>query len=179
MDEIRTATLAAPPRLGGVRLVAVDGPSGAGKSTLAARIAAVVPDSVLISTDDFATWDDPVAWWPRLDSGVLRPLAEGRPGRYQRTEWPGGVPRLGAWITVDVPSVLVLEGVSAGRRAVQDRLSCLFWVDFADAPQRLERSVRRDGEPSRPYFRRWQEFEAGWFAVDDTAARASQKINTG
>jgi hypothetical protein len=176
IDEVVAATMAAPPRLGGVRLVAIDGPSGAGKSTFAAKIADGLDNARLISTDDFATWANPVAWWPRLDHGVLRPLAGGRPGRYQRTEWPDGCPRLGEWITVDVPGVLVLEGVSAGRQAAQGRLSCLVWVDFADAPARLARSVARDGEASRAYLRRWQEFEAGWFAVDRPAARAGHKI---
>lgn len=179
VDEIVGMTLAAPPRLGGVRLVSVDGPSGAGKSTLARRLFAAFTNVALVSTDDFATWDDPVAWWSRLDKGVLRPLADGRLGRYQRIQWPNGVPRPGEWVTVDVPDVLVLEGVSAGRRSVQDRLSCLVWVDFADAPARLARSVRRDGEASRAYLSRWQEFEAGWFAVDAPAARADVKVNAG
>jgi energy-coupling factor transporter ATP-binding protein EcfA2 len=176
--QIVTATLAAPPKLGGVRLVAVDGPSGAGKSTLARELVGAFEHAVLISTDAFATWDDPVAWWPRLRQGVLEPLAQGMPGRYQRMEWPGGVPRLGEWITVEVPEVLVLEGVSAGRRSLQDRLSCLVWVDFGDARARLERSVSRDGEASRAHLRRWQEFEEGWFAVDRPAARAGQKVHT-
>jgi hypothetical protein len=166
IHELLTAITAAPPRLGGVRLVAVDGPSGAGKSTLAGRIVAALDHALLIPTDHFATWDDPVSWWPRLETGVLTPLARGGPGRYQRTEWSGGVPRPGDWVPVHVPDVLVLEGVSAGRRAVRDRLSCLVWVESADAPTRLERSVARDGEASRTHLGRWQEFEAGWFAVD-------------
>ncbi|MBP2321517.1 energy-coupling factor transporter ATP-binding protein EcfA2 [Kibdelosporangium banguiense] len=169
----------APPRLGGVRVLAIDGPSGSGKSTLAREVVAQHPGCVLVSTDDFATWDDPVSWWPRLENGVFTPLANGRPGRYQRMEWPGGVPRLGEWVTVEIPEILVIEGVSAGRRAVHDRLSCLVWVDFTCASARLERAVARDGERSRPHLRRWQQFESGWFAVDDPAARAGLKFHTG
>lgn len=173
------AVLAAPPRLGGVRLVAVDGPSGAGKSTLARRLVARFDDAALISTDEFATWDDPVAWWPRLEEGVLRPFARDRPGRYRRTRWVHDIPRPGEWITLDVPAVLVLEGVSAGRAAIHDRLSCLVWVDFADSPARLERSVARDGERYRTELLRWQLFETGWFKVDNPAARAGVKFHTG
>jgi energy-coupling factor transporter ATP-binding protein EcfA2 len=178
INRIVTATLAAPPKLGGVRLVAIDGPSGSGKSTVARELVGAFERAALVSTDDFATWDDPVAWWPRLESGVLEPLAHGEPGRYQRMEWPDGVPRLGEWVTVDVPEVLVLEGVSAGRLKIQDRLACLVWVDLPGARARLERSVGRDGEVQRAHLRRWQEFESGWFAVDQPAARAGHKFHT-
>jgi hypothetical protein len=74
--------------------------------------------------------------------------------------------------------VLILEGVSAGRQAVHSRLSCLVWVDFPSAEARLERSVGRDGEISRTHLRRWQRFEAGWFAVDRTSARATHFFHT-
>jgi hypothetical protein len=164
--------LATPPRLGGVRLVAVDGPSGSGKSTFARELVAEFDNAVLVSTDDFATWDDPVSWWPRLDDGVLRPLAEGRPGRYQRVEWVDGIPRPGAHRTVEVPEVLVLEGVSAGRHAVRSRLSALIWCDHPDPVERLERAVARDGEACRSHLARWQRFEEGWFAVDQTRGHA-------
>lgn len=156
-----------PPRLGGVRLVAIDGPSGSGKSTLADRLAEQFGATV-VSTDDFATWDDPVAWWPRLESGVLVPLAAGRPGRYRRTEWTDGRPHAGATVTVEVPEVLVLEGVSAGRRSIRPRLSALIWCELGNTDDRRVRVVARDGEASREPLVAWQEFESGWFAVDGT-----------
>jgi len=159
------------PRLGRVRLVAVDGPSGSGKSTYAAGLAARL-GARLISTDDFATWDDPVSWWPRLVTGVLEPLAGGRPGRYVRTEWTEGRPHPGATVTVEVPDVLVLEGVSAGRRSVSPLLSALVWCADPDPVRRLARAVARDGEPARKSLVDWQLFEVGWFAVDQTMRRA-------
>jgi uridine kinase len=160
-----------PPRLGGVRLVAIDGPSGSGKSTLARSVAAELGATV-ISTDDFATWDDPVAWWPRLAGGVLWPLAEGRPGGYRKTGWTGGEPHPGEIITVNPPKVLLLEGVSAGRRSIRRRLSALIWCEVPDRGERLSRAVARDGESSRKPLMAWQEFEDGWFAVDGTKAAA-------
>ena len=178
-EEVLAAALGAPPRLGGVRVVAIDGPSGSGKSTLARAVVRAHPGAVLIPTDDFATWDDPVAWWPRLEHGVLAPLGNGQPGRYQRMDWSDGPPKPGEWVAVPVADVLVVEGVSSGRRSVRDRLSCLVWVDLAGAAARLERAVTRDGERSRPHFVRWQRFEAGWFAVDDPAADAALKFHTG
>lgn len=172
-DALAAAVLAAPPRLGAVRLLAVDGPSGSGKSTLAGRVlAALGARGELVRTDDFATWDQPVSWWPRLVSGVLDPLAAARPGRYRRTTWVAGTPRPGEWRDLPVPEVLVLEGVSAARRSVADRLSLAVWVELPDPELRLARAVARDGEACREPLRRWQSFERGWFAVDDTRNRA-------
>ncbi|GAA1238600.1 hypothetical protein GCM10009676_24060 [Prauserella halophila] len=170
--DLADRVLAAPPRLGAARLVVIDGPSGAGKSHLAARVVDVLrgrgADPALVSTDDFATWDDPVSWWPRLTAGVLRPVEAGRPGRYRRTEWTdAGDPVPGAQVDVPVPGVLVLEGVSSGRRSVRDSTSVLCWLDHADRTARLERALARDGEWSRPHLERWQRFETGWFAVDE------------
>ncbi|MCX2732556.1 hypothetical protein OOZ19_20155 [Saccharopolyspora sp. NFXS83] len=189
MSDFRSAVAAAaehvraaPARLGGVRFVAVDGPSGSGKSTFAdlliSRLSAprapgdADPGPVrLIRTDDFATWDEPVEWWPRLRDGVLEPLRAGRAGSYRRTEWPGGRPVLGARVDVAVPRILVLEGVSAARAAAAPDLSTAVWVEVAES-LRLERAVARDGEGSRRELRRWQHFEREWFAADRTRARA-------
>jgi hypothetical protein len=160
-----------------VRLVAVDGPSGAGKSTVAAALAAPLRRAcsvAVVPTDHFATWTDPVAWWPRLLDGVLLPLRDGRPGRYHPTDWSGPVPRIGDdAIEVPVPDILLVEGVSAGRASVRSWLTHLVWVDLPDPAKRLVRSLARDGEPQRAAFQAWQRFEAGWFAVDGTRAAAT------
>jgi uridine kinase len=170
------AILASPARLGGVRLVAIDGPSGSGKSVLADRIMAELTGlrarTGLVRTDHFATWDQPVSWWPRLVENVLDPIANGRPGAYQCVEWKDGSPYLRRQITVEVPEVLILEGVSAGRRSVRPRLSMLIWLAHPDPGERLERAVRRDGEATRKPLVAWQRFELGWFAVDRTGDAA-------
>ncbi|WP_106185202.1 uridine kinase family protein [Umezawaea tangerina] len=158
-----------------MRLVAVDGPSGAGKSTVA-RTLALELGALVVPTDHFATWDDPVSWWPRLVEGVLDPLARGETGRYRRTDWTDGWPKPGDWLTVDPPEVLIVEGVSSARRSIAPRLDLAVWVDGPDETERLERAVRRDGERSRAHLRRWQEFERGWFAVDDTRSRADRIV---
>lgn len=172
--------LRAEPRLGDVRVLAIDGPSGSGKSTLAAAVVATLRErgvpTALVSTDDFATWDDPVSWWPRLREGVLDRLALGLPGRYRRMDWTTGVPELGPVVDVPVPSVLVLEGVSAGRASVRPKLSYLCWVEDPDSTARLERAVARDGETSRPHLIAWQSFERGWFSVDRTQPHADASV---
>lgn len=174
------ALLAAPPRLGRVRVLAIDGPSGAGKSTLAAEVVAALRArghrTELVSTDAFATWDDPVAWWPRLSDGVLAPLANGVEGTYRQTDWSTGSPRPGALVRVAVPDVLVLEGVSSGRASARTLLSHLCWLDGGPAAERLARAVARDGETASGDLSRWQRFEAGWFAVDGTSEAAGTRL---
>lgn len=181
MDRAVELLLAAPPRLGGIRLAAIDGPSGAGKSTWADALVATLRDrghdTGLVRADEFATWDDPVSWWPRLVDGVLEPLRRGEPGRYRRTAWTGGLPHPGAWVELPVPEILVLEGVSTGRRSLTPWLSVLFWAELPDPALRLERAVTRDGAGSRNALLRWQRFEQGWFAVDDTRERAVLRVN--
>ncbi|HEY3608893.1 MAG TPA: (d)CMP kinase [Pseudonocardiaceae bacterium] len=167
--------LAGPPRLGPVRLLAIDGPSGAGKSTVAAELA-VALDATIVPTDHFATWTDPVSWWPRLVDGVLDPLRRGEPGRYRRMDWSGGVPRPGAEVAVAVPGVLILEGVSAGRCSVRPSLNFLAWVEDPDPAARLARAVARDGAHDRAALLAWQRFETGWFVVDGTAAAADAHL---
>ncbi|MFI5607206.1 uridine kinase [Amycolatopsis sp. NPDC051903] len=172
-----SALLAAPPRLGGVRVLAVDGPSGAGKSTFAARVVAELgARTALVSTDAFATWECPVAWWPQLERGVLEPLAHGRSGEYRKVDWTSGAPRPGEVVRLPVPDVLVLEGVSSGRRSIRSRLSHLCWLDGGTEAERLERAVARDGEAAREELRRWQAFERGWFAVDETREAAQTRL---
>lgn len=158
-----------------MRLIAVDGPSGSGKSTYAARLAEEL-GATLVPTDHFATWTDPVAWWPRLLGEVLEPLWCRREARYRRLDWTGGLPELGEHVTVPVSDVLVVEGVSAARRSIAPRLDEAIWVELPDPEERLRRAVARDGEASREHLRRWQAFERGWFAVDGTKARADRIV---
>lgn len=180
VQAIPDAVLAARPRLGAVRVLAIDGPSGSGKSTLAEALHREFPrrgcSVCVVPTDHFATWDDPVSWWPRLVDGVLVPLRAGQAGRYRVTDWTDGLPRLGDWRAVEVPDVLIIEGVSAGRRLVRPLLSELVWVELVPASARLELVVGRDGPGSRPDFLRWQAFELGWFAVDGTRDAADHRF---
>ncbi len=165
--------LAGPPRYGRVRLVAVDGPSGAGKTTFAGKLVETFrargAKTALVATDHYATWDDPVAWWPRLVAEVLDPLAAGRPATYRPLDCPTGGPRPGPVRAVHPVDVVVLEGVSAGRASIRPRLSALCWVPGPDPETRLERAVSRDGEGIRGPLTAWQKFECGWFAVDLTS----------
>lgn len=169
---------ASPPRLGDTRLVAVDGPSGAGKSTFAEKLAQQL-DAQLISTDHFATWDDPTTrWWPRLMQ-ALTSVQHGQPGRYRKTDWSQGFPCIaeGEEVTLSPQGTIILEGFSSARKA-NARLSLAIFVDHPDEQARLERAVQRDGEHQREHLTRWQQYERGWFAVDETKARADYVVTS-
>ena len=153
----------------------MDGPSGSGKSTFAARLASELGATV-VPTDHFATWTDPVSWWPRLVAEVLDPLRHGGEACYRRVEWTGGWPHLGELVRVPPPDVLIVEGVSAARRSIAPLLDVAIWVEVPDPEERLRRAVERDGEASRAHLRRWQAFERGWFAVDGAKDRADRIV---
>jgi hypothetical protein len=42
----------------------------------------------VIHTDDFASADNPINWWPRMLAQVIEPLARGDAAVYQRYDWP-------------------------------------------------------------------------------------------
>jgi uridine kinase len=167
---------AAAPRLGGTRLVCVDGPAGSGKTTLAARLAAVLgPGVAVVHMDDlYAGWtlDGADA---RLIDGVLRPLAEGRPGSFRRYDWAAerfdDVPT-----PVPPPDVLIVEGCGSCPRAVDAWTTLRIWVE-APQPLRLARGLARDGADLADHWERWQREEAALFAAEDTRARADVRID--
>jgi hypothetical protein len=155
---------AGPARLGRTRLVAVDGRGGAGKTTFAARLAAALDDAPVAHTDDVA---DRVGhpWWPTLEELVLRPLGAGAP-------WTD--PRTGA--RRPVPPVLVVEGVSASRRAVAGRLTLAVWLDVP-AGARVARGIARDGRAAAADWPRYEAEESRFFAADPAAERAELVVD--
>lgn len=156
-------------------IVAIDGPSGAGKSTVADALVGKLERRgtgvVLIRTDDFATWDNPVAWWPELETDVLHAFIRRHDYTYRPRVWRDGEPETGPQVWLRWEPLLIIEGVSSARRRIAQRLTHSLWLDGGPAAERLERSVARDGEESRPMLARWQQFERGWFAIDRTRER--------
>jgi uridine kinase len=168
-DDLATLIRRAPARCGSVRLVAIDGPGGAGKSLLADRLAGYLGDAPIVHTDDFASWDEPINWWHRLEADVLRPLERGQPVRYQAYDWVRR--QLGEWRELRASEVVLLEGVSSSRRAVADRLALAVWVE-TPREIRLARGIARDGEAMRPQWQKWMAEEDAHYARDRTKARA-------
>jgi uridine kinase len=147
---------ARPPRAVASRIVAIDGPGGAGKTSLAEWLGRRLDGAPTIHTDDFASWDDQLGWWPRMLTEVLEPLAAGRAAVFMPTSWDGH-PR--DRVVVEAGELVILEGVASSRAAFRPYLSYSIWVE-TPSELRLARGLARDGESMRP---QWGE----WMAVED------------
>lgn len=162
----------------GVLLIAIDGPAGAGKSTLARAVAARL-GAPLIEIDDFFCWGSLDSWWPRFIDQVAAPLLRGEEAHYQVRDWLGdefGESLLGSWKTVRWHPVVVVEGVSSSRAALEQALACRVWVE-APFEERLRRGVGRDGESHRQLWLRYMHEEERFFAEDRTRERADVVVD--
>lgn len=158
-------------RLPGARplLVAVDGPGGSGKSTFARRLSAALGGAPIVPTDDFASADTPLEWWPRLLGQVVEPLVRGRQARYERYDWVRG--EFAEWVEVPAASVVIIEGVSSGRLEWAEHLSFLVWV-HTDRAERLRRGLDRDGPEAAELWQGWMAAEDAYVADQDPMSRA-------
>lgn len=109
------------PFLAASKIVAIDAPGGAGKSTLAMDLSRELDNCPIVHTDELATWDVPLLWYPRMIEQVLEPLKLNRTARYQKYDW--NLKRLGEWLEVPAARVVILEGVSSARKAFRPYLS--------------------------------------------------------
>ncbi|HEU4676488.1 MAG TPA: uridine kinase [Motilibacteraceae bacterium] len=166
--------LAAPPRAGATRVVAVDGPSGSGKTTLAGRLAALLGGPVVHLDDLYPGWDGLADAVPRLVEWVLEPLGRGEPARYRRYDWVEGV--YAEWHEVPTAPVLVVEGCASGSLAAAPYLSLLVWVE-APHDLRMERGIARDGEAYRPHWERWARQEDELYRTQRTRERADVRVD--
>jgi uridine kinase len=162
------------PRLGGTRLVCVDGPAGSGKTTLAGSLGPALGATVVHMDDLYAGWTLTGAF-ARLSAGVLRPLAEDRPGAYHRYDWSAG--RFGRHpVPVPAGGVLVVEGCGSCPRAVDPWAVLRIWVE-APRELRLARGLVRDGAGMAPEWHRWQVTEAAAFGAEGTRDRADVRVD--
>lgn len=162
-------------RPGPVRLVAVDGPGGAGKSTFAARLESAAADrAFVVHTDDFASAEEPINWWPRLMASVIEPIVAGGTGRFRRYDWNHRA--LAEWIIVPRRPIVVIEGVSSSRMEWHNHLAFLVWIETApDA--RLGRGLERDGDEMLGQWMEWMAAEDRHFGRDGARRRADLLVD--
>jgi hypothetical protein len=167
-SDLAETIIRRPASCGRARLIAIDGHGGSGKTLFAKRLSVGLGGVPVIHTDDFSSWDNPHAWWDRLERDALGPLDRGDPVRYQAYDWIGR--RLGAWREIPDGDVVLIEGVSSSRQAMRGRLAATIWID---APQavRMTRGIARDGEAMRSEWVQWMADEEAHFAMDRTLDR--------
>lgn len=182
-DELKTALLegikkAPEARAMITKIVAIDGGGGAGKSTLAKHLSEWLGGAPIINTDDFASWAEPLNWWPRLLEQALVPLSHNRPAHYQRYDWQKL--ELAEWRDVPAGDVIILEGVSALRREFRPYLAYRIWVEV-DPALRLQRGMARErgiqGEANLERWLKWQAAEEAHFAMDRPQEVADITVN--
>jgi uridine kinase len=170
-DELAARILTLP---GDVRLVAVDGCGGAGKSTFAAGLSAALGGCPIVHTDDFASWDEPLEWWPRMLTEVLEPLARGERATFRRYDWEAR--RLGDELVVEPEPVVIVEGVSASRSEWARLLAFSIWVE-TPRRLRLQRGLDRDGSDFLEQWEVWMAAEDAYVARDRPDVRADVVVD--
>jgi uridine kinase len=147
------------PKVGNTKFIAVDGHGGSGKSSLADLLAMKL-NAQLIHTDDFASWENPLNWWPLVIERVFDPIQAGaKTLSYPRSKWwPDHHPEP----VVDQPitPIMILEGVTSLRKEFRPYIS---YGIFVDTPKEicLERGITRDlstGKSREEIVAMWQDW---------------------
>ena len=166
--------LSRPPTLGAGRLVCIDGPAGSGKTTLADTVARRTAAQVVHMDDLYGGWDGLFQVAGQVQR-LLRPLAHGLPGPWQRYDWHAG--RFAEWHQVRPGGLLVLEGVGSGRTPWAALTTTLVYVETARS-LRLRRGLDRDGDEQAEHWRRFMVQEELLLSRERTRARAELVVRT-
>jgi uridine kinase len=157
-----------PPAEMQTRVIAIDGLGGAGKSSLAQHLSAELDGAEIVHTDDFASWDNPLDWWPELIEQLLVPLSQNQTARFERSRWADADR---GWAEVRPDAFVILEGVTASQKAFRPYLTYSIWVD-APPELRLRRGLERDGDDARAQWESWMAEEENYRATEHPRERA-------
>jgi len=173
-DEIRTRVRRAVGEPSGrPPILAVDGRGSGGKSTFAARLAGIWAGATVVHTDDLAWRHAVLDWTALLTEGVLAPVRAGRAVSYRPPQWDAA-DRPGA-IEVPADSTLVIvDGVGAGRRELTPVLDAVVWVESPpdDVDRRNAERVAA-GETTEDDFAAWMAEEHPFVDAERTWERAA------
>jgi len=153
-------------------VVAIDGRSSSGKTTLARRLEQAVPGASTVHTDDVAWWHSCFGWAELLAAGILEPLRRGESVAFRPPAWDERG-RPGAIEVAAGVSLVILEGVGAGRRELAELVDGVVWVQ---SDQRVieERDAARvaAGEIGEDAYAEWMREELPFVADQRAWERA-------
>lgn len=151
-------------RLGRPRVLAVDGRSGSGKTTFARGLG-----GVMVHSDDVAWHHDFFDWADLLATGVLEPWRRGEDVAYRPPAWDERS-RPGAIVVPADATMLVIEGVGVGRRALAPLVDALVWVQ-TDRALATRRGLARDDDDVA-FWEEWEAVERPFLATERPWERA-------
>ena len=162
--EIRKLLASKVPKVGEILFIAVDGHGGSGKSTFATWLGKNLSAEV-VRQDDFASWDNPLNWWPLVIEKVFTPIQNGsKTISYARSKWwenHNPEPVVDQPVTNQpVTNPMILEGVSSSRREFRDYISLSIFVDTPEGLC-LQRGIERDmstGKTREELTQIWNEY---------------------
>lgn len=160
-------------------ILAVNGRSGSGKSTLGRRLAAEIPASHLLSTDDLCWWEPMFEWAHIPTDYVLEPLHRGEPVAFTPPAWT----EHGREGQIQIPAgtkVLIMEGVGSDQAPFSHLIDIKLWVqaDYGEAERRglardIEDGTNGDAEESLAFWRDWEKHEVAFYERDKPWERAA------
>lgn len=173
LEAVQQLCDASPGVTGRPRVIAIDGRGGAGKTMLARRLRTVVPNSVVVHTDDVAWNQAYFDWGPLLIEKVLRPVYRGEAVEV----------RLPAWIAPDRPGsiavpagldVVWVEGTGIIREELGPWLDASVWLQ-GDLDEQERRLLVRDGDSveQREHVANWMLQEMPFMLREQPWARAT------
>jgi energy-coupling factor transporter ATP-binding protein EcfA2 len=146
------------------RIIGVDGRTASGKTTLAWRLAGAVASSAVVHTDDIAWWHSAFDWSALMEDGVLAPVRRGEAVNF-RPATGEARGRTGAVTVARHTSLLIVEGVGAGRRELAGLVDAVIWVQ-SDRVIRDRREAARiaTGETDAEVSASWMSEEVPFIA---------------
>lgn len=156
-------------------IILIDGESGVGKTTLANRMADALDATVVHLDDAYPGWDGLFEGVAEVSEGVLRPISEGKPGRYTKWDWVGN--RKGEKLTVAVPKVLIVEGCGSSTPDTRRIADTVIWIS-TDSAERQVRRNSREGDENKSELQRWDQDVELHIERNDPIETASVRLRT-